>query len=197
MTNQGDTYYIDRVLNLDINAFAVLVERHQDMVYSIALKILGNREDAEELAQDVFVKAFQSLRTFKREAKFSTWLYRIVYNAAISKARKRHHKIMELDDHVIENYSTDEIKEDVGRLSEEDQKNMVNYLLGFLNPEDSALIALYYYNDMSIEEIGQITGLTQSNVKVRLHRLRRRLYTELHSILQKNNKEIIHDEHDG
>jgi len=59
------------------------------------------------------------------------------------------------------------------------------------------LIALYYYNDMSIEEIGQITGLTQSNVKVRLHRLRRRLYTELHSILQKNNKEIIHDEHDG
>jgi len=191
MMDQGDNYYIEKVLSADINAFAVLVERHKDMVFSIALRILKNREDAEELAQDVFVKAYQSLETFKGESKFTTWLYRIVYNAAISKTRNKQLKFSELDNRIIENYSIDEINEDTGRLSDDDQKKLANKLMAALNPEESALITLFYFNDVPTEEIGLIMELTQTNVKVRLHRLRKKLLSQLQLLIEKNNKEIF------
>lgn len=191
MMDQGDNYYIEKVLSADINAFAVLVERHKDMVFSIALRILKNREDAEELAQDVFVKAYQSLVTFKGESKFTTWLYRIVYNAAISKTRNKQLKFSELDNRIIENYSIDEINEDTGRLSDDDQKKLANKLMAALNPEESALITLFYFNDVPTEEIGLIMELTQTNVKVRLHRLRKKLLSQLQLLIEKNNKEIF------
>jgi RNA polymerase sigma factor (sigma-70 family) len=190
MMDKSDNFYIEKVLNNDLNAYAFLVDRHKDMVFSIALRILKNREDAEELAQDVFVKAFQSLTTFKKESKFSTWLYRIVFNAAISKTRKKQIKWSELDHQMIENYSEDEIKEDVDRLNDDEKKKIVDSLFQILSPEESTLITLYYYNDMQIEEIGLITGLSEANVKVRLHRLRKRMFTELQSRVQKSKKEI-------
>ncbi len=191
MMDQGDNFYIDKVLKNDLNAYSVLVDRHKDMVYSIALKILKNKEDAEELAQDVFMKAYQSLKSFKRESKFSTWLYRIVYNSAISKTRKKQFKTTDLDYNIVENYSTDEIKEDVERLSDDEQKKIVNAILEKLNPEESILITLFYFDEKTTEDISIITGLSQSNVKVRLHRLRKRLLIEVQSQIQKSNKEIF------
>ncbi len=189
--DQGDNFYIDKVLKNDLNAYSVLVDRHKDMVYSIALKILKNREDAEELAQDVFMKAYQSLKSFKRESKFSTWLYRIAYNSAISKTRKKQFITTDLDYNIVENYSIDEIKEDVERLSDDEQKKIVNTILEKLNPEESILITLFYFSEKTTEDISIITGLSQSNVKVRLHRLRKRLLTEVQSQIQKSNKEIF------
>lgn len=191
MMNQGDNFYIEKVLKNDLNAYSVLVDRHKDMVYSIALRILKNREDAEELAQDTFIKAYQSLNSFKGESKFSTWLYRIVYNAAISKTRKKQFKTTDLNYEIVENYSVDEIKEDVNRLSDDEQKNIVNKILTKLNPEESILITLFYFNEKTTEDIGSIMGLSQANVKVRLHRLRKRLLAEVQSEFQKNNKEIF------
>jgi RNA polymerase sigma-70 factor (ECF subfamily) len=191
MMDQGDNFYIDKVLKNDLNAYSVLVDRHKDMVYSIALKILKNREDAEELAQDVFMKAYQSLKSFKRESKFSTWLYRIAYNSAISKTRKKQFITTDLDYNIVENYSIDEIKEDVERLSDDEQKKIVNTILEKLNPEESILITLFYFSEKTTEDISIITGLSQSNVKVRLHRLRKRLLTEVQSQIQKSNKEIF------
>jgi len=189
--DQDDNFYIDKVLKNDLNAYSVLVDRHKDMVYSIAVKILKNEEDAEELAQDVFVKAYQSLKFFKRESKFSTWLYRIVYNSAISKTRKKQYKTADLDYSIVENYSADEIKEDVERLSDEEQKKIVNTILEKLNPEESILITLFYFDEKTTKDISIITGLSQSNVKVRLHRLRKRLLIEVQSQIKKSNKEIF------
>ncbi len=89
MENCNDNPLIDLVLGGDNSAFAGLVSRHKNMVFSIALKILQNREDAEEVARDSFMKAFKSLCSFEKKSKFSTWLYRIVYNAAITRTRKK------------------------------------------------------------------------------------------------------------
>jgi len=187
---QSDNFYIEKIRNKEPAAYSFLVDKHKDMVFSIALRILRNREDAEELAQDVFVKAYQSLDTFKGESKFSTWLYRIVYNAAISKTRKKKIETVDLDYNLVDNYSTDEIKEDINRLGYDEQKKIVDQILQGLNPEESMMITLFYFKENSTEEISEIMGMTQSNVKVKLHRLRKKLLLEVNEILHKQNKEI-------
>ncbi len=190
MKFQSDSFYINKVLNNDVNAYASLVDMHKDMVFTIALKIVRNREDAEEIAQDVFVKAYQSLATFKKESKFSTWLYRIVYNTAISKTRKKQFGTTDLNYDIVENYSEDDINEDLNRLDNNEQKKVINTVLKKLNPEDHMLVTLYYFKEYSIEEISEIVNISQSNVKVKLHRIRKKLYGEIQKFIKSQHKEI-------
>jgi len=184
MNFQDDNLYIDRVLQGDRSAFAVLVSRHKEMVYSIALKILGNREDAEEVAQDSFLNAYQALGSFGKKAKFSTWLYRIVYNAAISKTRKKRIEFVGLDGRLIMNYSEDQIHSQIHGIDQEEQKILIERALKKLPEEENLLITLFYKAEKSIEEISYITGLSMSNVKVRLHRIRKKLYLEISELMK-------------
>jgi RNA polymerase sigma factor (sigma-70 family) len=179
MKYQDDNYYIDRVLSGDVPAYAMLVAKHKNLVFSIALKILNNREDAEEIAQDCFMKVFQSLKTFEKKSKFSTWLYRIVYNAAISKTRKKKLEMIPMDNYVINNYSEDEVVNGIDEIEPEVKKAMVEQAMERLTDDENLLITLFYKGENSIEEISNITGLTMSNVKVRLHRIRKKLHDEL------------------
>ncbi len=183
-------YYIDKVLNDDVNAYTSLVEKHKNMVFTIALKIVRNREDAEEIAQDVFVKAYQSLYSFKKESKFSTWLYRIVYNAAISKTRKKNLETTNINYDIVESYSEDEISENLNRLEENEQKKIINTVLKKLNAEDHLLVTLYYFEEKSVEEISEIANISQSNVKVKLFRTRKKLYGEIQRLIKSQHKEI-------
>ena len=189
MEFRSDEYYISQVLQGDKQSFAYLVDKHKHMVFTVALRIVRNREDAEEIAQDAFVKAFQSLETFKRESKFSTWLYKIAYNASISKTRKKKVETAPIEVDVVENYTLDEIFENLDRLGENEQKGIIRKLFDALNPDESTLITLYYFQDVQTEEIAEITGLTQSNVKVKLHRIRQKMHNELRRILSTNMKE--------
>ena len=190
MKYRNDIYYIDKVLNDDVSAYSTLVDKHKDSVFTVALRIVRSREDAEEIAQDVFIKAYQSLKSFKKESKFSTWLYRIVYNTAISKTRKRHLDTTNLDYDVVENYSVDEIIEDVNSLDNDEQKLIINKVIEKLNPEESALINFFYFKENSTEEISEIMNLSQANVKVKLHRIRKKLYKEVQQILSNDFKEV-------
>lgn len=190
MNTLDDRIYIEQVINGNTAAFTVLVDKYKDMVFTIANRIARNQEDAEEIAQDTFLKAFHSLESFKRKSKFSTWLYRIVYNTAISKIRKKRPEITALDEVMIENYSIDEVDHEVNGLDSEEQKNLINLALEKLNEDESTVISLYYLNECSIEEISEITGLTKSNVKVKLHRSRKKLYIEMKSLLGVLYKEI-------
>jgi len=180
MKFQDDGYYIEKVLAGDVSAYAFLVQKHKSLVFSIAFKILNSREDAEEIAQDTFLKAYQSLKTFEKKSKFSTWLYRIAYNAAISRTRKKKPEFVGVDDYVLSNYSTDEVSQRMDRLEEDDQIRMVEQALLRLPEDDHLLVTLFYKSEHSIEDISSITGLSESNVKVRLHRIRKRLYEDLH-----------------
>jgi RNA polymerase sigma-70 factor, ECF subfamily len=174
-----DSWYIDRVKNGDREAFASLIEKHKSMVYTVAYRIVKNHEDAEELAQDAFLKVFQSIEQFEQRSKFSTWIYKIVYNSAISFIRKKRIISTTLEPVIIENFAEDEIFENLGQLDEEEQKILVESLMKKLNHEESTLVSLYYMDDCSVQEIAEITGLSVSNVKVKLHRIRKQMLSEL------------------
>ena len=99
MQAKEDSYYISSILAGNISDFSILVDKYKDMVYTLAYRIVGNREDAEELAQDVFVKVYRSLKNFRGKSKFSTWLYSITYNTSISKVRKKQIERVSLNNH--------------------------------------------------------------------------------------------------
>ena len=183
MKFETDIFYLQQIISGNARAYAFLVEKHKDMVFSIALKILHSREDAEEVAQDAFVKAYQSLSGFKNEAKFSTWLYRIVYNSAISKVRKKKLELSPLDDMTINNYSEDSVDSNFSLVEEPDQFELLQKALQSLPEDENVIVSLFYQNDNSIEDISAITGLTVANVKVKLHRIRKKLYTEMQKMM--------------
>lgn len=185
MKYQDDNFYIDRVLSGDVGAYAQLVAKHKNLVFSIALKILNNREDAEETAQDCFVKVFHALKTFEKKSKFSTWLYRIVYNAAISKTRKKKLDMVPMDNYVIHNYTDERSEESMYSMDPDLQKELIEKAMQKLTNDENLLITLFYKGDNSIEDISNITGLSMSNVKVRLHRIRKKLHDELAVMMEK------------
>ncbi len=191
MNPAKDQIYIEKVLLGDASSFSFLVESYKDMAYTIALKIVRSPEDAEEVAQDSFVKAFQQLQTFKGNSKFSTWLYTIVYRTAISKIRKKKLEVTDIDEYVIENHSIDFSFPQLNLLKAEEQKKYVTIAINALAELDALLITLFYLNENTFDEIIEITGLTKTNIKVRLFRARKKLYKELSKILKTELKTIL------
>lgn len=185
METRDDIHYIDVVIAGSTASFATLIDRHKDLVFTIAMNITRNREDAEEVAQDAFLKAFQNLATFRKESGFQTWLYRIAYNEAISKIRKNKIKTLDLEEEIIEFIPEVESDEDIAGLDEQEQKQVIAKILDKLPEIDRVLVTLFYLNNHPVNEISEVTGLGESNVKVRLHRVRKRIYSELQEILQK------------
>ena len=186
-----DKDYIEHVLRGEINAFSYLVDKYKGMVYTIALRMLKNSEDAEELAQDTFIKAFNSLKDFKFESKFSTWLYRITYNGSISKLRKKKIEVYDAEDLELVNSTVISSYNVIHELTRFEQKKYINEAIEKLREDDACIISLYYLQENSVEEICEITGLTLSNVKVRLYRARKRFYDELKVILKDEVNAIL------
>ena len=191
MENSSDQNYIDKVLGGDTNAFSYLIEKYKNMAYTIAIKIVKNNEDAEEIAQDSFLKAYNKLDTFKGDSKFSTWLYTIVYRNAISKVRKKKIVTTDIDDHVINNYQSDHDFPQIEAIKNKEQEIYVKKIIDKLPEKDALLITLFYLNESKIDEIEEITGLTKTNIKVKLHRARKKLYNELSVLLKEEAKEIL------
>ena len=167
--------YIDQVLQGNINAYTYIIDRHKDKAFNLAFRICCNREDAEEIAQDSFLKAYRALGSFKRKSSFSTWLYRIVYNTAVSFVRVNKKEILSLED-----FPADAIDFLGTGISEEEadieyRRSLINFAFQKISEEDRSLITLHYYEDMSTEEISEITGISKSNVKVKLFRARQKM----------------------
>ena len=175
-TGPSDNEVLSRVLRGDQQAYADIVKRYQSFVFTIALRYTPNREDAEEIAQDTFVKAYRSLSDFRGESKFSTWLYTIVTTTCLTFLRKK-----KLETHSLDNEKVFEAADSVDsgfRANQVEQKSrltMVNKAIALLSPDDAQIITLFYKGEQSLEEIGQILGLEPNTVKVRLHRARQRL----------------------
>lgn len=184
MKKPDDHTCIDKVRKGEDSAFAILVDRYKDMVYTIVHKIVRSHEESEEIAQDVFLKAYHSLNSFKGKSRFSTWLYRIAYNAAITQTRKKKIEMGALDEQVMENYTQDAINEDIYTLDTQQQKQFIDHALSKLPEKEYLIITFYYKEECAISEIAEITGLSESNVKVRLHRIRRKLYDELDVLMK-------------
>lgn len=176
MNKLDDTYYIQKTLDGETDFFSRLVDRYSHRIYLLILKIIRQREDAEELTQDVFIKAYKVLSSFKGDCRFSTWLYRIAYNQAISATRKKKHEFLYIEEDTINNVLDQHVDD---ALNDNDNSELLSKLgkaLEILPPEERGLISLFYTDDHSIEEIAAITGMTEANVKVKLHRTRKKLY---------------------
>ena len=171
-----DTYYIQRIQAGDTTCFACLLDKYSRPVHSLILKVVRN---PEELAQDVFMKVFKNLSSFKGECSFSTWIYRIAYNTAISETRKKKHEFLAIEESVINNVSEQEVAEALGRTDSSDQIQMLDAALAQLPPDERAIILLFYMKEKTIDEVATITGLTASNIKVKLHRIRKKLFVVL------------------
>ncbi len=176
-TGHHDNEIIQSVLRGNQQAYTVLVNRYKNYAFTIALRYAQNREDAEEIAQDAFIKAYRFLNDFKMDqAKFSTWLYTIVTNTGLSFLRKKKQYNDSLDDENVF-ASADRIDSGMNaNLVESKSKvKMVNEAIKLLSPDDANIITLFYQAEQSIEEISQILGTDTSATKVRLHRARTRL----------------------
>ena len=191
MDKDADQLYIDKVLKGDANAFAFLIDKYKNMTYTLAMKIVKNHEDAEEVAQDSFLKAYQKMDTFQGKSKFSTWLYTIVYRNAITKVRKKRVETSGIDDYVINNHSDDLEFPQMEALKNGEQQKYVRQAINNLPEKDGFLITLYYMNENTIEEIQHITDLTLSNIKVKLFRARKKLNAELSLLLNEEIKSIL------
>ena len=129
-------------------------------------------KDAEELTQDTFLKAFRHLSSFKAESNFSTWIYRIAYNTAISAVRKKKYDLFDMDDTLLANISDEQIDDTLSEV----QIAKLNKAMKKLDADERAVITLFYMEDKPVSEIALILGMTESNTKVKLHRIRKKLY---------------------
>lgn len=171
MEKLTDKECVRRVLNGDLECFSHLVGRYSPMMLNLALGIVRQREAAEDVLQDAFVKAYEKLYTYKGTSSFSTWLYRIVYTTAVSSLRDK--KEMVADEPSFAQLSEDDADWTV---TEENIARM-NRALDMLSPLDRTLVNLFYIEDKPVREICMICGESESNVKTRLHRVRRRMKT--------------------
>ncbi|MDX1910008.1 MAG: RNA polymerase sigma factor [Saprospiraceae bacterium] len=157
-------------------AFATLVNRYERYAFTLALRIVKNREDATEVAQDAFLRAFRYLPDFRGEARFSTWLYKIVYSTALNFLRKQNPDIQSLDDDERPVRLADQGAPDASfTLEQKDRNAALQAAINHLSSDDAAIITLFYLYEHSLEEICQITNLTMTNAKTKLCRARQRL----------------------
>jgi len=191
MEYKGDIFYIGQVLEGNVNSFSHIVDRHKDHVFNLAVKICGNREDAEEVAQDSFLKAFRSISGFKMKSSFATWLYRIVYNSAISHIRTRKREILSIEEFPADASDFLSSFTDEEEALEQYRRSLVGFALQKLSEDERAIVTLYYYEEMNTEKIAEVTGISRQNVKVRLFRARQKMSEIIQNAEKKN---IIYNE---
>jgi RNA polymerase sigma factor (sigma-70 family) len=186
-----DIEIISRVLNGEQNAYAELVNRYQNYVFTLAFRFTKNREDAEEVSQDIFIKAYRSLADFKGASKFSTWLYTIVYTTSITFLRKKKLDIRSLDDErTFELADSQDSGFSANQVEHKSKVNMVTKAIALLSPDDAQIITLFYKAEQNLEEIGKILGLETNTVKVRLHRARTRLKEKMQTHFSAEVKDL-------
>jgi RNA polymerase sigma-70 factor (ECF subfamily) len=179
MQLQDDNYYIGLVLRGDPRAYSVLVDRHKQLIYSFALRMLRVPEDAEEVAQDAFVKAYQSLPSFRRESRFSTWLCRIVYNESVSRLRKKKLPVHSFEEPGFAKFDLAATEQSLQEITEQEQQVLIDRALGVLPEDERSIISLFYLHEQPVKEIAVIMGLSESNVKIKLFRARKRMWEYL------------------
>jgi len=183
MDHPDERGYIRRILNGEHAVYGILVDRYKTLAYSMALKVLGNVEDAEDVAQESFVKAYQQLHRFEGKAKFSTWLYTIVYRAALAKAQTSRLNAFTITERFRENFTNDHSTPQLTLMKEDDDKRCVQDAINKLPKSEALLVMLYYIDENSIREIQEITGFSAANIKIKLFRARKKLEQELRFLL--------------
>ena len=175
MTSINDQHYINQIIEGNSNAFAVLVDRYKDLVFTLSYKMIKNKEEAEEISQDTFIKIFKSLNKFKGESKFSTWVYKITYNTCLDrlKKNKKENSVVYIED--FSEHQVKAIETVFDTIDEKERNQRIQDCLLLLPSEDAFLLTLYYFDDQSIEEIAKVVDSNANNIKVKLFRSRKKM----------------------
>lgn len=174
MTNQ-DQLIINKVLQGNTNAFAELVNTYKDLVFTLALKMVKNREEAEEVSQDTFIKAFKNLSKFKGDSKFSTWLYKITYHNCLDRFKKNEKEYNTRSIETMVSFNVSSSDDVLKSMEKEDRAKMLKECLEELPEEERTVLWFFYYKELSLKEIIEVTQFSEGNIKVKLHRARKRL----------------------
>lgn len=180
--------WIESILAGDMQSFSCLISKYEKMAFTLAFRIVGNREEAEEVTQDAFLKMYQALPDFRFESRFSSWFYRIVYRTALS-AIRRQSLFTDVEDVDTSNVTVEEQEQASALLEQNDRKKVIQKTLKELPKSEALLLTLFYLQECTIDEISQITGLSNVNVKTKLFRARKHFY----SVLEKEMKNEIKD----
>jgi RNA polymerase sigma-70 factor (ECF subfamily) len=193
-TGQPDDEIINRILKGEQSAFSILVEKYQNYVFTLVLRFTQNREDAEEISQDVFVKAYRSLADFRGDSKFSTWLFTITRTTCLSFLRKKKLDTQSLDNErtglQIENRESDF---NANLVEQKSRHTMLSQAISMLSVDDAQVLNLFYKAEQTLEEIGKIMRLDPNTVKVKLHRARQRLKEKMEKHFSHEVREIHAD----
>jgi RNA polymerase sigma-70 factor (ECF subfamily) len=193
-TGLTDTEIISHVLKGDQQVFAELVSRYQNYVFTLVMRFTENREDAEEVSQDVFVKAYRSLADFRGDSKFSTWLYTIARTSSITFLRKKKLETVSIDNEkTAVQLENRESSFSANMVEQKSRIQMVNEAILLLSPDDAQIITLFYKAEQSLEEMGKILGMEPNTVKVKLHRARVRLKEKMEKHFSNEIRELQND----
>lgn len=182
---------IERILKGEIELFRHLIDEYKDRSFTLALSIVKNELLAEEAVQDAFINVYNALNAYKGESKFSTWLYKIVVNESLRKIRNKKIKFTQIDAISASDYTYETSNQSVNLLKEEEQRKYIAEVLGKLPENESLVLKLFYLNENSLAEMEEITGFSQSNCKVLLHRARKNFHTHLSNLLKHEIKSIL------
>jgi RNA polymerase sigma factor (sigma-70 family) len=172
----SDEIIIQQALRGEQQGFANLVKKYEQLVFTLALRVVKNQEDAHEVAQDAFLRAFRYLNTFRGDCKFSTWMYQIVYSTGLNHLRKKRPDILSMDD--AENampFLSDKSSSVSEKMEQNEQKLMIQAAINQLSPDDATIITLFYLFEQKISEICIAMNINESNAKTKLSRARQRL----------------------
>jgi RNA polymerase sigma factor (sigma-70 family) len=172
-------------LNGDTASYRVLVDKYQHFAYTLSVRITKNAEDAEEVTQDAFVKAYRSLSGFKGDCKFSTWLYKIVVNLSVSKVRRKKEAHQNIDDLNLQ------VSVDNESAMKRERSYYVEKAIGSLPEDEAAIVTLFYMEDQSVDEISRIMNISVSNTKVILYRARKKMAEMLKGLLKEDIYSIL------
>ena len=187
-----DQDLISAVLAGNTTVYAELVKRHERFVFTLALRFVKKREDAEGVAQDCFLKAYKALGTFSHQSKFSTWLYTITYTTAMSFLRKKQLDTQSIDDEATGIQLENQVSSyDANEIDKKSAYVYLNQAIALLLPDDAVIITLFYQGEQSLEEISQVLKMEPNTIKVKLHRARARLKEKMQLILKDEVKELL------
>lgn len=188
MTTNEEALLVASILKGNTADYAKLVDQYKDLVYTLAIRMLKNREEAEEVSQDVFIKIFKSLASFKGDSKLSTWVYRVTYNCCLDQIKKNKKHLNDIPIDAYNYNKIDTIDNALEGLIKEEKQQLIRSCVNRLPEESSAIITLFYFDELSLDEISGITGIESNTVKVKLFRARKKLAKIMEQyMIPKNN----------
>ena len=176
MTADNESQWISQAQSGDLKSYSKLATKYQDMIFTLALRMLKNKQDAEDTCQDVLIKIYKNIKLYKSHAPFSAWVYRICFNESINKIRKLKSSREDSDEHINSREDWIETNNILDSFDVSDRKNTIIQAMDSLSDENRFLVMAYYFEELSIKEIEKITELSISNIKIKLHRARKQLY---------------------